>query len=343
MTTMREVAALAGVSVKTVSRVVNNDRYVSQTVRDRVEVAVAETGFVPNLNASNLRSGRSTAIGVAVPDVADPFFGTIIRVAEKTARGRGAALLVTSLSYDPAEERAAVESLLQRQIAGLIMAPTSHDQSYLRPWTTAVDMVFVDRPPRRLLADSFVEDDAGGAELATTTLLTAGHRRIAFLAPSYDVVTVARRLDGFRAALAAAGLDPDPDLQMFYEDIGVDTVAGCRQLLALPDPPTALFCGNLVAAIDVVPLLHRINRTDLALISFGDFPMAATLQPSVSVIDQQPDVLGQAAIDRLFRRIDQPGSRLKRHVILPVSVIDRDSSSIAGPFASAAALPLARA
>src|SRR4051794_36265676 len=129
---MRDVAARAGVSAKTVSRVMHNDRYVSDDVRRRVEQAIRELQYVPNPLARTFRSGRDAAIGIAVPDISDPFFATVTQAAEQIARARQTAVFVTSLGSDPADERGAVEGLLGRRVAGLISTPVSADQSYLK-------------------------------------------------------------------------------------------------------------------------------------------------------------------------------------------------------------------
>jgi LacI family transcriptional regulator len=332
--TMREVAARAGVSTKTVSRVINNDRYISAAVQERVQQAVAEMHYVPSALARTFRSGRDTAIGVAVPDLGDELFAGIVRRVERIARERATVVLVTSLTDDPAQEQPAVEALLNRQISGLIIAPTGVDHSYLKSWLGQVGIVFVDRPPLKLSVDSIIEDDLGGAAAAVSALVASGHRRIAFLGPSSTVVTVRRRLQGYRAALAAAGLPEDTALLSFYVDEAISAVEACAALLKLPNPPTALFSANSATSIEVVPLLHELGRTDVALASFGDFPMAGTLHPSITVVDQRPDELGRIAAQRLFQRIDEPTARLKKQVKVPVSLLERESSRLPGPAAA---------
>src|SRR5918912_1974493 len=203
---MRDVAALAGVSAKTVSRVLRNDRYVSDDVRLRVERAVSELQYVPNVLARTFRSGSDNAIGVAVPDISDPFFAALTHAVETVARARGSAVIVTSLGNDEADERAGLEALLGRRLAGLIATPTSQDQSYLEPWLSRTALVFVDRPPRGIKADCVIEDDVAGAREATAHLLGHGHRRVAFIGDSVEIATIAQRLKGYREALAAAGL-----------------------------------------------------------------------------------------------------------------------------------------
>jgi LacI family transcriptional regulator len=331
MTTMREVAARAGVSTKTVSRVVNNDRYISAGVRERVERAIADLQYVPNVLARTFRSGRDEAVGVAVPDLADGFFATIVRAVEQVARSHGTVVLVTGLGTDPADEQPAVEALLRRQISGLILAPTGSDHRYLEAWQERIGLVFVDRPPRRIKADSVVEDDAGGAAAGVRSLLAAGHRRIAFLALWRGIATTRRRLTGYRDALTAAGIEPDPALEISYADAGRTAEETLRDLLALPDPPTAVFSSNSLTSMQIVPLLHAWGRTDLGLVSFGDFPMSGALRPSIAALDQVPDALGRVAAERLFARIADPSTALRRSQVLPVRLIERDSCRLPGP------------
>jgi LacI family transcriptional regulator len=325
MSTMRQVAERAGVSAKTVSRVMNNDRYVSNEVRRRVEQAIAELKYVPNVLARTFRSGRDAAIGVAIPDISDPFFATLTREVEQIARSRGFAVFIISLGQNGAEERSRVESLLGRQLTGLITTPVSADQSYLRPWQDRTTIVFIDRAPAKITADCVVEDDQGGAYEATRHLIEHGHRRVAFIGDSLSTATTARRLEGYRAALADAGLVEDPEIVTLGPTAEAEAGKVAIDLLRLGDPPTALFSSNAWCTIGVIPALQSIGRSDLPLISFGDFPLAAAIQPAPSVIDQDPTSVGRTAATRLFERLDHPNRRLKRTIVLPVPLITRGS------------------
>ncbi len=325
MTTMREVAAAAGVSAKTVSRVMRNDRYVSAEVKQRVERAIVDLKYVPNVLARSFRAGNDTAIGVAVPDVSDPFFAAVIRSVEQIARARGVVVFVTSLSDDGANERAGLEGLLGRQIAGLISTPISRDQSYLKHWQSRMALVFIDRSPGKIIADSVIEDDLGGAETATAHLIEHGHRRIGFIGDNLSIATTARRLKGYYGALTKAGIARDAGLVAVGNTDGIDVGRATRDLLDIQDPPTALFSSNARCSVEIVLALQSLKRADVALISFGDFPLASALQPPLTVIDQDPDAIGRLAADRLFERIDHPGRRLKRQMVLPVSLVRRGS------------------
>jgi LacI family transcriptional regulator len=329
MATMRDVAERAGVSPKTVSRVINDDRYVSDGVRGRVQQAISDLEYVPNMLAVTFRNGRDAAIGVAVPDIGDPFFGAVVQSVEREAAQRGTAVIVTSVGYQPDHERTAIEALLRRQVVGLIVCPVGSDQSYLRPWQPRAPMVFIDRAPRRLTADAVVQDDHGGGREATAHLLGHGHRRIAFLGDDDGVATTMLRLEGYQAALAAADVPADPELRYLGPTDRAAVRRALERLLHLPDPPTAVFASNARCTVGVVPALQALGRTDLGLVSFGDFPLAAALQPPITVVDQDPAAMGAFAAQRLFTRVDNPAGRLRRRTVLPVRLVERASCGAA--------------
>jgi LacI family transcriptional regulator len=325
MVTMREVAERAGVSAKTVSRVLRNDRYVSDSVRQRVNAAVDDLQYVPNMLAVTFRSGRDAAVGVAVPDIGDPFFAQIVQSVEAVARERETAVIVTSLGYDPEHERVAVDALLRRQVQGLICCPVSTDQSYLGPWLKRTPVVFVDRAPGRVAADCVIEDDLGGGELATGHLLHHGHRRIAFVGDAHRASTTMKRLEGYSTALAEAGIPYDEDLVYLGTTDPTSVEGALQRFAALDRPSTAVFSSNARCSLAVFAALQRIGGAGMALVSFGDFPMAGSLRPSVTVIDQNPGAVGRFAAERLFVRIAAPAKRLRRRTVLPVSLIERGS------------------
>ena len=327
MTTMRDVARVAGVSAKTVSRVFNDDPHVTEETRDRVRWAMQKLNYVPNLLARSFRAGADAAVGLAVPDLADPFFATMTSSIELDLMRRGMAVVVTSL-HPGADERTALELLLRRQISGLIVVSVSTDQSYLAPWQERTPMVFVDRAPRGLSGVYVIEDDVGGARDAVTHLARHGHRRVAFFGVSTPVATTARRLKGYRSAVAENGLADRPDLVcMSFESPG-ESAAELVKRLAAPDPPTAVFSSNIPCTMALVLALHQAGRTDVAVVGFGDIPMAEALAPAVTVLDQDPAGLGRIAVERLLQRIEDPHAPLRRKTVLPVRLIPRGSGEL---------------
>lgn len=322
MTTMRDVAALAGVSAKTVSRVFNEDPHVLPETRTRVEAALRRLNYVPNALATTFRAGRAPAIGLAVPDLVDPFFAAIAKATADLAADHDMSLVVTSLGDDPAREPRIVESLLRQSLSGLIIAAISDDQSYLSAWTPRTPIVFVDRAPTGVAADSFVQDDHGGACTATQHLIAHGHRRIGFIADSLALPTTRNRLAGFQDALRSAGITADDDLLAFGAGDRAGAKAALDRLSAAPEPPTALFSSNARCTMAAVPELARCR---LAVTAFGDFPMADVLTPTMTVIDQNPAALGRLAAQRVLDRRNHPRRRYRRRTVLPVALVERDS------------------
>jgi LacI family transcriptional regulator len=328
MTGMRDVAALAQVSAKTVSRVFNGDSHVAPETRKRVEAALRELNYVPNSLATTFRAGRSPVIGIAVPDLVDPFFGSIAKAVGRLATENGMSIVVTDLGDDQGRERVIVESLLRQSLSGLIIAPISHDQSYLAAWTSRTPVVFVDRAPNRVRADSFVEDDHAGAYLATEHLIGHGHQRIAFLGDTIDIPTTSNRSAGYRAALAAHHITFDPALVALGAMDRVGAAAALARLEVVQGRPTALFSSNARCTMALVPALAHGN---LAVAAFGDFPMADVLSPAITVIDQDPILVGHLAGQRIIDRGTHPGRRYRRRTVLPVSLIERQSCRVTDP------------
>lgn len=342
MPTMKDVAKRATVSAKTVSRVFRDDPMVAPETRSRVKKAMRELGYQPNMLARTFREGKDTAIGIAVPDIGDPFFATVVRVVEELALARGMAVIVTSLGQDAARERRGIESLLHRQVSGILIAPVSADQGYLADWQVRTPIVFFDREATGLQVDSLIADDEADACAATEHLLERGHTRIAFMGDTTTLVTTALRRRGYFRALAQAGIPHDealvalnPSLLTYGYATVNNAVADVQRLLEQDDPPTAIFSSNARCSMGVAEALHKIGRTDIAFLSFGDFPMASALSPGISVIDQDPGGLARLACEALFARLDEHTDRsaaasvLRR--IIPLRLIERGSGELSPP------------
>jgi LacI family transcriptional regulator len=189
-------------------------------------------------------------------------------------------------------------------------------------------MVFVDRAPKGLSGVYVIEDDLGGAREAVAHLASHGHRRVAFLGVSTPVTTTRRRLKGYRSALAENGLPDSPDLICMPAESADIAAAELVRRLPGPDAPTAVFSSNIPCTMALVQALRRAERTDIAIVGFGDFPMAAALTPAVTVIDQDPTGLGHIAVERLLQRIEDPGTQPRPRTVLPVHLIPRGSGEL---------------
>lgn len=332
--TMREVAALAGVSLKTVSRVVNDEPGVTDAVRGRVRAALAQLDYRPNLAASNLRRthARTATIGALLQDLSNSFSAALLRSLEDVARGRGIAVLAASLDEEPGRERALVADLVARRVDGLVMMPATESQEYLAVERRAgLPTVFVDRVPRGVEADAVTVDNRAGAVMATQHLLDHGHRRIAYLGDRESIQTAAERAEGFRAALRRAGLPVDHSLVR----TGLRSPAAAREamlsLLALPDPPTAVFTGRNSVSIGAVRALRdNGSHRDTAIVGFDDFPLADLLDPPLTVIRQDVARIGATVCELLFRRLDGHAGPARHEQLVPTLRV-RGSGEIHAP------------
>ncbi len=325
--TLRDVSALAGVSPKTVSRVINHDAGVAPATAERVRAAIRELGFHPNPVARSLRVGRDDAIGLIVENIADPFFAEMTDAVEEYARERGTFVVITSSGYAPENERVAIAALTNRRVAGLIIVPTSGDHSYLGESPLRVPSVFADRPPIQHDSDTVLSDNEGGARMATAHMLSYGHRRIAFLSDRLHIYTTRLRYQGFRAAMAEAGVPVD-DRLVRVDAIGAQNATAAMLDLLVSDPaPTAVMSGNARTSLGVVRALHLSGRTDIAHVCFDDFNAAESLSPPVTAISQDPRRLGRRAAELLFDRINGETGPARR-VVLPVRLIVRGSGEL---------------
>ena len=317
--TMKDVARAAGVSIKTVSRVVNGEVSVAPDLAARVRTAVAALNYQPHLGASALRrgDGRSGTIGLLLEDVSNPFSASLHRAVEDEARARGVQVLTGSLDEDPVRERELTRVFTARRADGLIIAPVSADLSHLAGEVrNDTPVVFVDRPASGIPGDTVLSTNTVGATEAVRHLLSYGHRRIAYFGDYTRISTARHRCEGYLAALAGAGIEPDPAL--IIQDLHTEAAAeaAVMSVLAQPLPPTALFTSQNLITIGAVRALRRLLlHDDVALVGFDDFPLADLLQPAVTVVAQDPAAMGQTAARALFARIDGQAGAPRAHWI----------------------------
>lgn len=332
--TMRDVAALAGVSIKTVSRVINGAPSVSDALRDRVTGAIARLDFRPNLAASSLRraDGATRQIALLLEDVANPFSAALSRAVEDAARERGTLVLAGSLDEDPLRETELVRAATLHRVDGILLVPAGPDHGYLeREVRNGTPVVFADRTPRGLAADAVLATNEEGAREAVLHLADHGHTEIAFLGGERRVSTSAERLAGYRAALAERGLAERPG--RVADDLP-DAGSAARAVAAMldsGDPPTALFTAqNLVTIGAIRTLQERGLHGRVAVAGFDDFPMADLLLPRVTVVAQDVAGIGALAVRRLFERIAGDASP-PREERVPTSLVVRGSGEIPPP------------
>jgi LacI family transcriptional regulator len=321
---MRDVASRAGVSLKTVSRVINGEPGVAATTAVRVGDAIEELGFQRNDLARSLRQGvSSSTLGLVIEDVANPFYSAIAQAVEAAARERGYLLITASCEEDPDRERELVGALQRRRVDALLLVPASREHSYLADGTP---VVFLDRPPVGLEADCVLLDNLGGARQAVEHLLARGHERIAMIGDTAELYTAGERLAGYREALEAAGVPVREELIRLGTHDAAQAERVVRELLALPDEqrPTALFAGNNRNAVGALRALRDETR-GLALIGFDDFELADLLE--VTVVRHDSQQMGAHAAALAFERLDGADHPARR-VVVPTELVARGSGEV---------------
>ncbi|MDI5965355.1 LacI family DNA-binding transcriptional regulator [Streptomyces sp. SL13] len=325
---MKDVAARAGVGLKTVSRVVNGEPGVTAETESRVRSAIDALGFRRNDSARILRKGRTASIGLVLEDLADPFYSPLSRAVEDRARANASLLFTGSSAEVPEREQELVLALCARRVDGLVIIPAGDDHRYLEPELAAgVAVVFVDRPAGHIDADTVLTDNAGGSRDAVAHLIAHGHRRIGFIGDQVGIHTADERVRGYRQAMEAAGLP----IAAGWVSMGPTTPERVRvemaRMLGGSEPVTAFFMGNNRVTVTAVRVLADCPRP-AALIGFDDFELADLLRPGVTVVAQDPIRLGRTAADLLFRRLDG-ADEPPRRVELPARLITRGSGEIA--------------
>lgn len=341
--TLRDVARLAGVGVKTASRVVTEEGGVSPAKVEAVRAAVAELGYVPDAAARGLRRGdrRAGVVAVLLEDLSNPFSASVLRAVEDVVRPRGLVVVAGSLDEDPEQERRLVRAVLGRRTDGLVLMPAGGDHGWLARELEApggallggvlgraVPVVFVDRAPVGVVADAVRADDRDGARGAVAHLAAAGHRRVALLADDPAVWTAQERLAGYRDGLAAAGLPHDPALERTGLRSEAAAGAAVLALLDAEEPPTALFTAQRrLTAGAVRALLARGRERDVAVVGFDDVAFADLLRPAVSVVAQDPGRIGALAAELLLRRLDGDRSAAQ-DLVVPTRLVPRGSGEL---------------
>lgn len=320
--TLADVARLAGVSAKTVSRVYADPAAVSPETAAKVRTAAERLRFRPNLLARDLRrGGYARALAFVTAELLNPFTIEVASGIEEECAAQGYTMLLATT--DDAGEQQVIDAIFAQRVRSLLLIPVGEDHSYLegeRSLGTAI--VAIDRPVRNLLADSVLLANRKGGHQATRVLLDQGHRRIGFICNPVSVHSQQERLAGYRAALAEAGILHEGRWEHVADDRRIPLESLVASALDAPDPPTALIGGNNRATTAALRVLKQRGQ-DLALIGFDDFSTADLLD--VSVIAHDPRKMGRTAARLALRRLEDP-TGLTRHIKMPVRYVPRGSA-----------------
>jgi DNA-binding LacI/PurR family transcriptional regulator len=328
-TRLSDVAARAGVSVKTVSNVINDYPHITAQTRAKVEAAIAELEYTPNVSARSLRKGRSDFIALAIPEMGSPYFAELGAEISRAAKRRGITVLIDQTGGEAAAERFVLDGMRGQLIDGIIFSPLATAPAKLTSVHTGKPLVLLGERPAGGQFDRVAVDSVRASYDATTHLISLGRRRIAAIGVG-GTSTGAVRRKGYRKALKDGGLPHDPALELAATGYHrADGVASMRELLALPKPPDAVFCFNDLMALGALRALADAGLRvpeDVAVVGFDDIEDGRFHLPSLSTISPDKEWLADNAVGLLLDRITGDDNSTHRDLTVPYTLEIRESS-----------------
>ncbi len=327
MTTIQEVARRAGVSTATVSRYLHGDPVRSE---EAIRRTVQELGYSPRAAARSLRTGISYAIAVVVPDVANPFFAALVKGIESVFRPGPYSVFLANTDESSEAEKAVLADVRKR-VDGIILVPATEDaatRSYVHE--TALPMVLVDRELPQDGYDSVLVDNDGGARAAARHLIDLGHSAIAMISGPLNTTPGRERFQGFSAELHAHGIKTPPAYMQMADFREPGGYSAMLALLALTEPPTAVFCANNLMTVGALKALNAMRvqvPVNMSLIGFDDLDLAPLLKPPLTVIDRPTVKQGVLAARLLLSRLDRADGPEHQRIVLPTKLVERGSCS----------------
>lgn len=326
MPTMKDVAKMAGVSTSTVSHVINNDRFVSDAVRAKVDAAIKTLNYAPSALARSLKLNQTHTIGMLITASSNPFYSELVRGVERSCFERGYSLVLCNTEGDEQRMNRNLETLLQKRVDGLLLLCTeTHLPSpVIMSRYPSIPTVMMDWAPFEGESDVIQDNSLLGGETATQHLIDNGYTRIACIAGPQDKTPARLRLEGYRNAMNRAGLE----IHEGYEIIGDFEFQGgftaMNALLALEQPPHAVFTGNDAMAVGAYQALYQAGLKvpqDMAVVGYDDIELARYMTPPLTTIHQPKDELGELAVDVLIHRMAQPTLEQQRLFLTPELVV----------------------
>ncbi|WP_431914976.1 LacI family DNA-binding transcriptional regulator [Nonomuraea jabiensis] len=330
MVSIKDVAAHAGVSPGTVSNVLNRPGKVAPATRERVEAAISELGFVRHGSASSLRAGHSRTIGLSVIDIGNPFFTEVAAGVEDVASELGYAVILGNSAGSQDKEERNLRVLAEHRVRGVLITPSGEDPGRLdRLRERGISVVLVDHPAHRPDQCAVAVDDVAGGRAAVTHLLAKGARSVAYVTGPMTIRQCVERLEGAKAAMRAAGLDPG-DLKV-AETATMTARAGEKAAADLIGSglPEAVFCANDLLALGVLRALLRAGvrvPEDVALMGYDDIDFAAASTVSLSSMRQPTYQLGRIATELLLDECDNPETHAHQHIMFQPELVAREST-----------------
>ncbi len=330
MATILDVAERAGVSPTTVSHVLNNTRHVNEGTRERVLQAIEELHYRPNILARSLRRRETKTLGILIPDNANPFFAEMVRGIEDTVFDEGYTVLLGNSDGEPDKEQRYLDLFIDKQVDGVVLvaAAMQSEKTVEVLSSPFISAVVVDREIESGRMDQVLADNLGGGYEATRHLLELGHRRIACITGPSQVTPSAERVTGYRRALEAREMAPDPELVLAGDFRHAGGFRAARTLLGLDQPPTAIFACNDMMALGVLAAAHELGVRvpgELSLVGFDDIALDELVVPRLTTICQPAYEMGSLAAALLLKRLEEPDRPVERQ-ILETYLVEREST-----------------
>ncbi len=332
--TIHDIARELKISASTVSRALNNNPRISQATKDRIKAMAQKMGYQPNTVASNLRTQKTNTIGIVVPLINRHFFSTFISGVEDVAFDLGYNVIISQSNDLLEKEKKIVQSLFSNRVDGLIasLSMQTNEFEHFQLFTNKnIPLVFFDRVVPELKAHKIVVDDFAAGMKATQHLIDQGYKRIAHLAGPTVLNTYHGRMEGYKAALKRNNLSVNDELIIYSQLTRIDGQEAINQLLSLPSPPDAVFCGNDTSALSMILYLKRIGieiPEKFGIIGFSNEPFSEVVTPSISTLKQPAFEMGIKAAELLIHEIeDKTKNRDYQTIIMPTELIIRESSS----------------
>ncbi|MFF0484918.1 LacI family DNA-binding transcriptional regulator [Streptomyces sp. NPDC004435] len=330
---IKDVAREAGVSVGTVSNVLNQPERVSERTRRHVEQVIGQLGYVRSESARQLRAGHSRIVALLVLDMANPFFVEVARGAERQAREAGLGVMLCNSAQNPREEMEYLSLFAEQRVRGVLITPADSSGRNLREFSRhGIPYVFVDRVAAGEAGCSVSVDDVTGGALAARHLIAAGHRSIAYVSGPPHLKQVQDRRSGALLAIEEAGLPPGTlqEIPTDHLDVSSGRDAGAR-LLGLSPRPTAVFCANDLLALGVLQAMYAVGvkvPEDMAIVGYDDIEFAAAATVPLTSIRQPAQMMGSMAASLLLEETsDQAESHEHRHIVLQPELVVRNSTA----------------
>ena len=328
--TIRDVAKLAGVSVATVSRVINKLGGVRPETEKRIEIAMEELHYIPNVLARSVASQKTKLIGMIVPDVENPFFAAVYSGADKIVREYAYTTFLGGSNDTSEREEELLQTMLEHQASGILLTPASIKTGWVDRIGNRVPICLIDRDIEGADCDRVLIDNRRGTYEATKLFIQKGHTQLSIIAGPMESTPGRERFEGFKKCLNDFGIELNPD----YVQIGDFREASGYQLgkrlLELPTPPTAILSSNNLMTIGLLEMVHnssfQVGR-DVGVIGFDDLPIATLMKPNLTVVSRPMREMGECAANMIMQRIQNP-TLSKRTVIMSPHLIVRGSETI---------------